>query len=245
MIKQDYFYDLEHVIPIVDFYSANLVENDAYDSFSEIFIKQEYLKYLPNIQLNKILDVGANYGFFSLWLQTNNLNDEISSLMIESSPRCKRSLNKLVTKKSFNNKFKWINKAISNPKNKTVNFFDRPFMASSSFKLNANESSTMVDIVNANEIFDNLNPPYDLIKCDIEGSEWEFLVFYSAVLRKSKYILLEWHSWHNGGGGLYQIKSKLDELSFIIQKSSKPQMAYGRSGEVGIILAKNTNFQEQ
>ena len=79
MIKQDYFYDLEHVIPIVDFYSANLVENDAYDSFSEIFIKQEYLKYLPNIQLNKILDVGANYGFFSLWLQTNNLNDEISS----------------------------------------------------------------------------------------------------------------------------------------------------------------------
>ena len=59
-------------------------------------------------------------------------------------------------------------------------------MASSSFKLNANESSTMVDIINANEIFDNLNPPYDLIKCDIEGSEWEFLVYYSAVLRKNQ-----------------------------------------------------------
>jgi hypothetical protein len=53
---------------------------------------------------------------------------------------------------------------------------------------------------------------------------------------------MEWHSWHSGGGSLPQIKQKLNDFGFQIIKSSPPQKAVGRDGEVGLFLAKNLNF---
>ena len=49
---------------------------------------------------------------------------------------------------------------------------------------------------------------------------------------------MEWHSWHSGGGGFSQIEKKLTELKFQIIKSSPPQEAVGRDGQVGLFLAK-------
>ena len=54
---------------------------------------------------------------------------------------------------------------------------------------------------------------------------------------------MEWHSWHSGGGGFPQVEKKLTEIEFQIIKSSSPQKAVGRDGEVGLFLAKNLNFQ--
>ena len=84
--------------------------------------------------------------------------------------------------------------------------------------------------------------PYDLIKCDIEGSEWEFINYYSEILKKCKFFLLEWHSWHTGDGGYPQIEDKLHSQGFITIKVSQPSPAVGRNGEVGLSLFKNTCF---
>jgi hypothetical protein len=54
---------------------------------------------------------------------------------------------------------------------------------------------------------------------------------------------MEWHSWHTGGEGFPQIEKRLTEFGFKIIKSSPPQKAVGRDGEVGLFLAKNLNFQ--
>ena len=54
---------------------------------------------------------------------------------------------------------------------------------------------------------------------------------------------MEWHSWHSGDGGFPQIEKNLIESGFQIVKSSSPQKAVGRDGEVGLFLAKNLNFQ--
>ena len=86
-----------------------------------------------------------------------------------------------------------------------------------------------------------LEPPYDLIKCDIEGSEWEFLNNYQNLIKKSKYLLLEWHSWHDGGAGLPQIEKFILSLDFNVVRSSEPIPAVGREGEVGLILLRNHN----
>ena len=53
-----------------------------------------------------------------------------------------------------------------------------------------------------------LNGNYDLVKVDIEGSEWEFLEYYKGILENTRYLILEWHSWHCGGAGLNQLKAK-------------------------------------
>ena len=56
--------------------------------------------------------------------------------------------------------------------------------------------------------------PYDLVKVDIEGGEYEFLSHYKEVLAQAKYLILEWHDWHSGGGGAMQIKNLAEEQGF-------------------------------
>ena len=83
-------------MPLGNNYWAHLLESDAYDSFSEVFIQQEYLDYLPEKPPLRILDVGANYGYFSLWIQSIYPENDVYSLLIEPSPNCSRSLQNLI-----------------------------------------------------------------------------------------------------------------------------------------------------
>ena len=84
---------------------------------------------------------------------------------------------------------------------------------------------------------------FDLVKCDLEGAEWNFIIHYSSLLENSKFLVMEWHSWHQGGGGLPQIEKKLNDIGFQIIRSNTPEKAVGRDGEVGLFLATNLNFQ--
>ena len=243
-LKAGYFHELNHSISLGNGFWAHILENDAYDSFSEIFIKQEYLDLLPNKKISRIVDIGAHYGFFSLWLQSKFPETEICSLLVEPSPRACRSLEHLVQLKSLDGRFRFINKAIGNPKNKHSNFYDRPHMAGSIFASTLrSEDSIEVEQLCEAELLSEYPPPYDLIKCDIEGAEWDFIQNYDPVIRKTNYLLLEWHSWHSGGNGFPQLENKLKELDFEIIKKTNPESATGREGQVGLLLAENQQFQ--
>lgn len=243
-LKARYFNEFNHSIPLGNGYWADIMENDGYDSFSEIFIKQEYLNLLPNKKISRIVDIGAHYGYFSLWLQAKFPESEIYSLLIEPSPSSCRSLEHLVQLKSLKGRFRFINKAIGNPENKHSNFYDRPHMAGSIFaSTTKSEDVTKVEQLCDTELLSEYPPPYDLIKCDIEGAEWDFMQNYDSIIRKTNYLLLEWHSWHSGGNGLSQLENKLKELSFKITKKTNSENASGRDGQVGLILAENQKFQ--
>ena len=235
-IKNYFYRELEISVPVENGYYADLLESDAYDSFSEIFVQKEYESFLPELPLNKIIDIGSNYGFFTLWLQSIQPEVDLYSIMIEPSDRCSHTLKKFVSNQHFRNRFKYIQKAIGDPNEEKVTFYDRPFMSGSTFSDN---QYSIKNSVNTLKIEDFKLSSYDLIKCDIEGSEWEFLVNYSEIILKTSYILIEWHSWHKGGGGYSQIKQKIQDLEFDIIKSSSFKPAVGRSGEVGLLLAKN------
>ena len=73
--------------------------------------------------------------------------------------------------------------------------------------------------------------------------EWDFIKNYGSIIRKTKYLLLEWHSWHSGGNGFPQIENKLKELGFKITKKTNSERARGRDGQVGLLLAENQHFQ--
>ena len=237
-LRNYYFHEFKHSIPICNEFWAHLLEFDAYDSFSEIFIKQEYLNFLPEERISRVLDIGAHYGYFSLWLQSINPDIELYSLLVEPSPRCTRSLKNLINQRKLGGRFSYLQGAISLPDNKSTPFYDRTHMAGSMSSSNS-EKSIPVRSLSENDLMENLEPPYDLIKCDIEGSEWEFLNNYQTLIKKSKYLLLEWHSWHYGGGGFSQIENLLHSLDFGVHCSSEPVPAVGRKGEVGLILLKN------
>ena len=89
-LLSNYYHELNISLPIRSGYWVRLLENDAYDSFSEIFLKQEYLDFLPDEKATKILDIGAHYGYFSLWFQSIHPDHPVESLMIEpSESECK------------------------------------------------------------------------------------------------------------------------------------------------------------
>lgn len=243
-LKYKYFHELEFSIPIGSGYHANLLECDAYDSFAEIFIRREYDSIIEGIKFHngRILDIGAHYGYFSLWLQSQNPQLEIHSLLIEPSLQCMRSLKTLSLDPKVNRQFTILNRIIGDPLSERSSFYERPFMAGSSIANNDDEHPTYVKTLQIREITKYAPPPYDLVKCDIEGAEWQLLTNYSEILVQSRYLLMEWHSWHNGHGGLPQIKKKLNDLGFIILRSSPHVQAIGRDGEVGLTLAENKNF---
>ncbi len=238
-IKNKYFHEFEHSIPLGNGYWAELQEKDSYDSFSEIFIKQEYSLFLPDEQISSILDIGAHYGYFSLWLQAKHPEVELYSLLVEPSPSCTRSLNHLVNQEKLTGRFSYLARAIGFPDNENSKFYDRSHMAGSRYSFSHAEKSIQVKTLRTEDLMEKLEPPYDLIKCDIEGSEWDFLNNYQNLLTSSKYLLLEWHSWHGGGGGLSQIEKFLLSIDFSMVRSSEPIPAIGREGQVGLILVKN------
>ena len=242
-LKSSYFNEFNLSIPVSNGYSANLSENDSYDSFSEIFIQGEYEQYLPKIDIRKVIDIGANYGYFSLWLQSKQPNVPIECLFIEASSRCYKSLKSLTSEPTLSKNFSFLNKAIGNPVIENLLFYDRPFMAGSVFEDSDCHSKKNIPVVSCDEIRATLCPPYDVIKCDIEGAEWEFLSHYQSIIKESHFFILEWHSWHTGKGGQKQIIEKVRSLNFEILKMSEAKPSIGKEGEVGLILAKNLNFQ--
>lgn len=241
-IQQKYFHELLISIPINSGYQAHLLEVDSYDSFSEIFINQEYSNFIPEERISKILDIGAHYGYFSLWFQSVNNSINVNSLMIEASPRCVRSLKFLTSQKQHEDKFTYIQGAISSPDSKSTKFFDRSHMGGSSYPQSNSEVKINIPNLSEKKLIEVSNQHFDLIKCDIEGSEWEFLCHYPKIIRSAKYILLEWHSWHSGGGGYNQVIEKLKGYNYQILKASKPSKSVGRDGEVGLFLAKNQAY---
>ena len=238
-IKNKYFHELEYSIPLESGYWAHLLEKDSYDSFSEIFIKQEYKDFIPIEPISRILDIGAHYGYFSLWLQSTHPEIELTSLLIEPSPSCARSLKHLTKQNKFSGRFSYLKGGISSPGSESTAFYDRPHMAGSKYSSFNSEEVIKVRNLCESDIAEKLKPPYDLIKCDIEGSEWDFLNHYQNLIKSSKYLLLEWHSWHEGGGSFPQIENFIKSLDFSLVRKSKAISAIGREGEVGLMLLKN------
>lgn len=238
-IKLNHFSSLGISIPVKNGFWAPIPQYDAYDSFSEIFIQDEYKDIIPDITFNRIIDMGANYGYFTIWLQSLQPKQNLNSLLIEPSRNCIQALTELARDSGYSNCLQVENGCIGNPAESNMDFYERPFMASSIFRNSPEESTYKVKILDENEILSKSPPPYDLIKCDIEGSEWELLCHYPKVISQCQYLLLEWHSWHGGGRGVSQIEDKLKNLNFEISNRSAAQLATGREGKVGMILAKN------
>ena len=82
-------------------------------------------------------------------------------------------------------------------------------MAGSVIKGSVDATPNKIKTLQEVEITNAMPPPYDLIKCDIEGAEWEFLINYTNIIKNTKYLVMEWHSWHGGGGALPKFKNNL------------------------------------
>lgn len=251
-LKQRHFEDLEISVPLGFGLSAPISSPEFWVSFEEIFFEREYAALLENVissagMPQRWLDLGCHAGFFSLWLLYERIKcglviNSCRALLIDPDPRIADQVKKLIANNHLEGSFQFLPLAISSTPGKTE-FAVRGYMSSSLATLGDVDSSLqLVETINTKDLASHMSPPYDLIKVDIEGAEFDFLTAYEETLKSAKHIILEWHSWHTGGGGAQQLHELALAKNFrILQEvvSPRPVTIKGKLETCGILLLEN------
>lgn len=219
-IRQKYFGELGISIPLGDGFSCPIYNPDHAHSLAEIFIDKIYAPAFDRIPLpQKWLDIGCHAGYFSLYIcrlqAKGGASKNLSALLLDGDSRVKPAVEALITLNHLQEKLQFKQAVVCRQMAEQA-FVEAECMSSSLEHIAiAKGKSKAVARISNEEIFALVPPPYDLIKIDVEGSEFEFLTEYKDVLAQTKAVLLEWHSWHSGGGGKRQIQELLLNNGFV------------------------------
>ena len=177
-------------------------------SYNEVFANDEYTVPLREVLAAgarplRVLDLGANFGYFTLRLADQIRqewpNEELSVWMVEASPSVSTELRRRMDCSKA--KMKWavvnglvgkrtgtarLNYAVED----NQNFVDESAQRESWTQTGGAEEISYVDL--AALVKDE--PTIDLIKCDIEGSEYDFIQAYPDLLQKTARLVIEFHS---------------------------------------------------
>jgi FkbM family methyltransferase len=249
-LRQNYYSDLEILVPIGKTLRCPVSSSEHWFSFSEMFVEQEYKEAFDIIPLPKRwIDVGCHAGYFSLfvaWMWEKQASTrEFQSLLIDADPRVCNAVRKLIDLNELGEHMLFEHGLVSCGEG-SGSFALNEVMSSA---LTTNEESSDnvigVKIISQQEILRLFPPPYDLIKIDVEGAEHDFLVGYDQLVHNARYLLLEWHSWHTGGGGVEQIKTLAQTMGLSLVKEITRAHTVAHSGQqaqCGVLLLQNDAF---
>jgi FkbM family methyltransferase len=244
-LKNEYYSDLQLTVPLGHNLTCPMPSADSWWSFSEIFVQQEYRTTFDHVPLpDRWLDLGCHAGFFSLYLlwlrKSKHMNINCGALLVDADSRVEAAIDSLVRLNGLEAQLKFRRGLICSTTGEQP-FEERSHMYSSiPFSGSSNSSVTTIT---AGDISRLLPPPYDMVKLDIEGAEFDFLSSYSSLLEHTKCLLMEWHSWHRGKGGLPQLQGLLKAAGFSLIREITPphSVTVGDiSGECGVLLCTRT-----
>ena len=206
---------------------------EAWASFSHIFIQDEYERAFAVMPApERWIDIGCYAGYFSLSLALLRARQGMSgkgrALLIDADSKAVGAVGKLIELNQLEQDWRMVPGAIAQTPG-TVRFAERSFMTSSLVRSDDSpEMTTEVQVITAEDILARLSPPYDLVKIDIEGGEFDFLLAYEKVLAHTSWLLVEWHGWHPGGGGESQIREMVGKcgFSFVIEVLAPEEAAH-------------------
>ncbi|MBX9879502.1 MAG: FkbM family methyltransferase [Candidatus Obscuribacterales bacterium] len=251
-LKQRYFDELEIEVPLGFGLKAPITSQEFWVSFEEIFFEREYKLLLENVITEKYfpqrwLDLGCHAGYFSLWLAYERIKSGLTIndcrvLLIDPDPNVADQVRKLITTNRLESSFQFLPVAISKDSGQTK-FAVRSFMSSSLAELRDEKADIhSVKSVNTKELISYMSPPYDLIKVDIEGAEFDFMTAYEEIFKSAKHVILEWHSWHTGGGGRQQLHELALANNFrVLSEFTSPRTITikGKPETCGMFLLEN------
>lgn len=247
-LKQYFYHELGFSLQLGFGIVTPFYASQSLCSFSEIFFEGEYESVFSEISLpDRWVDLGCHYGYFSLylaWLRAKAGLHSFQALLVDADQRVMPALNELVLQNNWQEQVVYLYGAIAEGSG-YVRFREHSFMSSMLDDLslrvdNIQRKSYSVPIIDQNVILATMPPPYDLLKIDVEGGEYDFLTNYGKVLDNSKSLLIEWHSWHRGGGSAEQIKSLAESKGFklvrVIREPSKPSADTIQTHFAGVFL---------
>ncbi|MCX6297399.1 MAG: FkbM family methyltransferase, partial [Bacteroidetes bacterium] len=190
------------------------------------FFDQTYIKGLPNDVFKKagltVVDIGANVGFFSLFMFSKDKKAKIFSF--EPMPMNFELLNKY-KKENPGLNFTVVNKAVSKEKTTiTLNYDSKDSFstAASIFDSNSQADKIQVETTTLEAILsDNNLSNIDFLKLDCEGSEYGILYGASqAVLNKISTISIETHLGKAENENLNSLSDYLKKNGFEINSKA-------------------------
>jgi FkbM family methyltransferase len=197
----------------------------SYGSWHSLVYDNEYNSNFSPTDV--VYDLGANFGVYTMWANYHKVNQIYA---FEPTPKNVECLKET---------FKWddniqiIEKAISN-KNEIKNFSIYPHSVSNSLNYNNSENIIEVECINLEQYINenNLLPP-TIIKCDIEGSEYEFLESCSNEFFNSiETLIIEFHL--NFENKIWLIVSRLLNLGYSVRMVQN----YYTTDNMGALVAK-------
>lgn len=203
-IRQRHFDLLQIRVPL----SANLVapvlSDEAWISFSEIFLQGEYGQVFRLLPLPvRWIDLGCHAGFFSLFVEQGRRLEgrggTPQALLVDADTRSARAIERVIALNGLQGQMRFQHGAVSAGTG-TVPFSQRAFMASGVTAIDDHPGErAAVPIITPDRIVELISPPYDLVKVDIEGSEHDFIGHYRPVWSAARHLVLECHdSPHTG-----------------------------------------------
>ncbi len=239
-----YYKDLGIKVPLGNGLWCPISFMEAWSSFSEIFIEAEYAGAFEAMPLpSKWIDLGCHAGFFSLYViwkrAQRSLPPDFRALLIDGDSRVKAQIDALTKVNGLTEHLRFEHGLIS-AHSGSQRFVERSHMASSlSYDEHSDASATLVRTLTESQLVEMLPPPYDLLKVDIEGAEYDLLTHYKGLIASAKYLLLEWHSWHPNGGGIQQVQQMVCQQGFQqVCEISAPRTVIieGKPQQCGILL---------
>jgi FkbM family methyltransferase len=180
-----------------------------------------------------VIDLGACRGEF-----TNDLNKEYKvkrAILVEANPTNFKNLDK-------KENYTLYNKLVSDKKNETFKFYEdpnSPYNGSNKFNY-FNGIEHNIESITLEELIEENNLDYiDILKIDIEGSEYDIMPSISEeILSKIKQITIEFHDFIDNN-----LKNKTENIikrmeSFGFKKISKPIKYMNNSNNYDVLFYK-------
>lgn len=197
-LAQDYYPELGIRVPLGFNLVCPIPSPDAWYSFREIFIEGEYASAFQTIQPpDRWVDLGCHLGYFSLYLvrlrRQAIRGGDFRALLIDADERVEPGCQMVIAENQLAAHLRFEQGLVAEGE-RPMFFQQRGQMASSAEPEGPAEKTATVPVITADRILQVLPPPYDLVKVDIEGGEFEFLRHYRRLLDQARYLLCEWHS---------------------------------------------------
>lgn len=176
-------------------------------SFNEVFANHEYTLPIRESIASavgplRVLDLGANFGYFTLNLadvHAQERKEELAVWMVEASPATCEELRRRIQLSRARMSGSVINGlAGKRSGTATLNYAredNQNFVAESPQRdhWTRTRGTAELNYVDLAALVADA-PGLDLVKCDIEGSEFDFIRSYPDLLGKTKRLVIEFHS---------------------------------------------------
>lgn len=192
-----------------------------WEMYNEVLVNGEYdvpIDYaLDRYQANRplvIIDLGGNIGYFAFRCAdeciTRGIADRLSLVIVEGAPLMFRELKERVQAEPLLREKVQLLNGLVGRKGGEAYITGSHLHYSNVASEERRAGSSRVAYINLDEALARFET-IDLIKCDIEGSEFDFIDHYENLLKKTRVIAIEFHRY---GRNLDEARDKLSQYGF-------------------------------